>query len=228
MSIRVAVLDDNARFRARLVARLRFFPEVTLAFEAASAAEFLAHLRDASGAIDVALLDIELPERSGIEVAADVSRDYPDVGILMFTVFEAEETVLAAIQAGASGYLLKEAPIGTIVQAIREVHQGGVPLSRPIARRLLGLLGAGGTAGAATPVPQQPGTEGLSPREVELLERVVLGETEPEIAERLSISPHTVRTHIKNIYRKLRVRSRAAAVRLAYERRLLSRVPPRR
>lgn len=220
MTIRVAVLDDNERFRARLVARLRFFPEVGLAFEAASAAEFLARLDAAPAAVDVALLDIELPESSGIAVAGDVSRRHPGVGILMFTVFEAEETILAAIQAGASGYLLKESPAGAIVQAIREVHQGGVPLSRPIARRLLGMLGSTTACPAAPPLTA---AEGLSPREVELLERVVLGETEAEIAIRLSISPHTVRTHVKNIYRKLRVRSRAAAVRLAYERRL---VPP--
>jgi DNA-binding NarL/FixJ family response regulator len=203
---------------------LRFFPDVALAFEAASATEFLTRLRATSDAVDVALLDIELPEGSGVAVAADISRDHPGVGILMFTVFEAEETVLAAIQAGASGYLLKESPIGAIVQAIREVHQGGVPLSRPIARRLLGMLGAT-SAGAAQAAPAPDGSDGLSPREVELLERVVLGETEAEIAERLAISPHTVRTHIKNIYRKLRVRSRAAAVRLAYERHLVPRAP---
>lgn len=224
MTIRVAVLDDNDRFRARLIDRLRFFPEVMLAYEAASAAEFLTQLRAAPTVVDVALLDIELPDSSGVAVAAEVSRDFPAVGILMFTVFEAEETVLAAIQAGASGYLLKESPIGAIVQAIREVHQGGVPLSRPIARRLLGMLGATG-AHAAPSGPPVDGADGLSPREVELLERVVLGETEAEIAARLAISPHTVRTHIKNIYRKLRVRSRAAAVRLAYERRLVPRSP---
>src|SRR5690606_37156669 len=142
MTIRVAVLDDNERFRARRVARLRFFPEVRVAFEAASAVQFLALLDAAPDTVDVALLDIELPESSGIAVASEVSRRHPGVGILMFSVFEAEETILAAIQAGASGYLLKESPVQSIVQAIREVHQGGVLLSRPIARRLLALLGS--------------------------------------------------------------------------------------
>lgn len=223
MTIRVAVLDDNERFRARLVGRLRFYPEVAVAFDVASAAEFQDRMRASAEAVDVALLDIELPASSGVEVAAAVSREYPTVGILMFTVFEAEETVLAAIQAGASGYLLKESPIGEIVQAIREVHDGGVPLSRPIARRLLGLLGSSSATAGPVAHASAGGADGLSPREIELLERVVLGETEVEIAVRLAISPHTVRTHIKNIYRKLRVRSRAAAVRLAYERRLLPR-----
>lgn len=219
MSIRVAILDDNRRFRARLVERLRFFSELTLAFEAGSASEFLTRLGQATDRVHVALLDIALPHSSGIDVATRLAEKYPDVGVLMFTVFEAEDTVLAAIQAGASGYLLKDAPVEAIVRAIREVHEGGVPLSRSVARRLLGVLGKPRT-------PQPPGEpssghDDLSPREVELLERIVIGETEQVIAVRLDISPHTVRTHVKNIYRKLRVRTRAAAVRLAYERRLI-------
>jgi len=222
--IRVAVLDDNERFRTRLVERLRFFPELVVAFEAGSAAEFLARLGRQVEPVQVALLDIALPHSSGIEVASRLTSDHPDIGVLMFTVFEAEETVLGAIQAGASGYLLKDAPIDAIVRAIHEVHEGGVPLSRPVARRLLGVLGK---PAAATPVAARPAVgadhDELSPREVELLERIVRGDTEQVIAAHLDISPHTVRTHVKNIYRKLRVRTRAAAVRLAYERHLLGR-----
>lgn len=223
MPIRVAILDDNQRFRAQLVERLRFFPELAIAFEAGSAAEFLSRLGQAAGPVQVALLDIALPQSSGIEVASRLADDYPDIGVLMFTVFEAEDTVLGAIQAGASGYLLKDAPVETIVRAIREVHEGGVPLSRSVARRLLGVLGR-----PPAPVPvARPAPSGdrddLSPREIELLERIVMGETEPVIAANLDISPHTVRTHVKNIYRKLRVRTRAAAVRLAYERHLIGR-----
>jgi DNA-binding NarL/FixJ family response regulator len=220
VTVRVAILDDNGRFRQRLIERLRFFPEVAVAFDAASAEDFLQRLRKDPAAVDVALLDIGLPERSGIDVAAEVCQTFPAVGILMFTVFEAEDTVLAAIQAGASGYLLKDAPAQAIVQAVSDVHEGGVPLSRPIARRVLKLLGAQRDAAPAHDARPQ-GADGLSPREIELLQRIVQGETEAEIAQSLGLSPHTVRTHVKNIYRKLRVRSRAAAVRLAYERRLL-------
>ena len=143
----------------------------------------------------------------------------------MFTVFEAEDTVLGAIQAGASGYLLKDAPVETIVRAIREVHEGGVPLSRSVARRLLGVLGRPVPPPVPAPPPLAGDRDDLSPREIELLERIVMGETEHVIAAHLDISPHTVRTHVKNIYRKLRVRTRAAAVRLAYERGLIGRPP---
>jgi DNA-binding NarL/FixJ family response regulator len=229
MSIRVAILDDNRHFRARLVERLEFFPELTIAFEAGSANEFLARLGRAADPVHVALLDIALPQSSGIDVATRLTEEYPAIGVLMFTVFEAEDTVLAAIQAGASGYLLKDAPVEAIVRAIREVHEGGVPLSRSVARRLLGVL----AQAPAAPAPGGPagpaaGQEDLSPREVELLERIVMGETEPVIAVHLDISPHTVRTHVKNIYRKLRVRTRAAAVRLAYQRGLIGRPQPPR
>ena len=224
MPIRVAILDDNQRFRARLVERLRFFPELAIAFEAGSAAEFLSCLGQAAEPVQVALLDVALPHSSGIEVASRLADEYPDIGVLMFTVFEAEDTVLGAIQAGASGYLLKDAPVEKIVRAIREVHEGGVQLSRSVARPLLGVLGRPAPPPVAPPA--LPGDrDDLSPREIELLERIVMGETEPVIAAHLDISPHTVRTHVKNIYRKLRVRTRAAAVRLAYERRLIGRPP---
>ena len=224
--IRVAILDDNQRFRTRLVERLRFFPELVVAFEAGSAAEFLTRLGQQLQPPQVALLDIALPHSSGIEVASRLTSEYPDVGVLMFTVFEAEETVLGAIQAGASGYLLKDAPVETIVRAIREVHAGGVPLSRSVARRLLGVLSKPAPVPAPVARPATPADQDeLSPREVELLERIVRGDTEQVIAAHLGISPHTVRTHVKNIYRKLRVRTRAAAVRLAYERHLLGQPP---
>jgi len=222
MSIRVAILDDNQRFRQRLVERFRYFTELAVVFETGSASEFLTLLGQAVEPVHVALLDIELPESSGIEVATRLAADYPEVGVLMFTVFEAEETVLAAIHAGASGYLLKDAPVEAIIQAIREVHEGGVPLSRSVARQLLGVLGQQGSLLAPVRRSAPAGPDDLTPREIKLLERIVLGETEQAIAVHLEISPHTVRTHVKNIYRKLRVHSRAAAVRLAYQRRLIN------
>jgi DNA-binding NarL/FixJ family response regulator len=223
MSIRVAVLDDNLPFRQRLIERFSYFPELIVAFEAGSVADFLSSMAHLTEPVHVALLDIELPESSGVDVAARLAADYPEVGVLMFTVFEAEETVLAAIHAGASGYLLKDAPVEAIVRAIREVHDGGVPLSRSVARRLLGVLGQQPAHPARRASLDPSDSNDLSRREVELLERIVMGDTEQAIADRLAISPHTVRTHVKNIYRKLRVRSRAAAVRLAYERRLINR-----
>ncbi len=221
MSIRVALLDDNEPFRRQLTQRLAFFPQIEIVFSAATAHEFFELLGQQEAPPDVALVDIELPDVSGIEVAACLAREHEAIGALMLTVFEEPRTILAAIQAGAAGYLLKDSPAETIANAIAEVHEGGVPLSRPVARNVLHLLSQAppSTATDTAPAPDPAGT--LSAREVELLEQIVQGDTESAIAKRLCISPHTVRTHVKNIYRKLRVNSRAAAVRVAYEQQLL-------
>jgi DNA-binding NarL/FixJ family response regulator len=217
MAIRVVLLDDDPVFRERLVQRLAFAPslEVTGAFATASALS--AWLAAASDRAQVALIDIGLRETTGIEVTRELAATYPDLGILMLTVFEDDAHVLQAIRAGASGYLLKDTPVDELAAAIAEVCAGGVPLSRSIARRILRF--------AATSV-SQPGdgeaaAEPLSPRERQLLERIVAGETESAIAVALGISPHTVRTHVKNIYRKLQVTTRAGAVRRAFEQRLV-------
>lgn len=138
----------------------------------------------------------------------------------MLTVFEHEDKIFASIQAGASGYLLKDSSTDVIVGAVLELLAGGAPMSPPVARKMLRYVRereqprAAGPAGAAT-------SFALSEREREILECLVRDETEPHIADRLFISPHTVRTHIKNIYKKLHVHSRASAVRLALEQRLI-------
>lgn len=219
MPVNVALVDDNERFRRQLIERLRFVPGLAVQLQAGSAEEFFRHLAATDPKPDVALVDIGLPGASGIAVADRLTREYPAIGVLMFTVFEEPDTVLAAIHAGASGYLLKDTPSEEIARGIFEVHEGGVPLSRSIAQKVLGLMGR-----VPPPAPAgDPDRESLSAREVELLERIVRGETELVIAAHLGISPHTVRTHVKNIYRKLRVRTRAGAVRLALENHLLDR-----
>ncbi|NKB87289.1 MAG: response regulator [Acidobacteria bacterium] len=217
MKTRVALVDDNDDFRKRLVQRLGFFGQIDVVVEADNATEFLADVGSCAEEPHVALVDIDLPDVDGIELAARLRASHPDIGILMLTVFEAPDTILAAIQAGAEGYMLKDASADRIVEAITEVQQGGAPVSRTVARRVLQLLNRE-TSPDAKPEPEDMP---LSPREVELLEHIVAGDTEAAIAERLCISPHTVRTHVKNIYRKLEVSSRAAAVRVAYERRLV-------
>ena len=222
MPVRVALLDDNERFRRQLLERLQFVGGVVVSFDAGTANEFFDHLCAQSAAPHVALVDIGLSGESGIAVAERLAAEYPDIGVLMFTVFEEPDTVLASIQAGASGYLLKDATAEEIAKAIVEVHEGGVPLSRSIAHKVLGLMGRLRPPVAAAGAGETTDAESLSGREVELLERIVQGDTEAAIAGRLGISPHTVRTHIKNIYRKLRVNSRAAAVRRAFEKQLVN------
>lgn len=220
--IGLALVEDNARFRERLVQRLEFFPDVEVLFTAGSAEEFFERLPEARRAPEVVLMDIGLPGASGIEAVHRLAELDDGPGCLMLTVFEEPDKVFAAIRAGAAGYLLKEAPAEELVAAIREVRAGGVPLSRPVARQVLRMVAQGPEASSRVAADAEASSiEALSKREGELLEQIVRGDTEAQIAERLCISPHTVRTHVKNIYRKLRVRSRAAAVRVAYERRLL-------
>ena len=134
----------------------------------------------------------------------------------MFTIFEDDDRIFDAIQAGASGYLLKDEPIDTVVAAIRDMHAGGAPMSAPIAKKVLGLMRL-----AVPANPRDPAESDLTDREAQILKELATGKTTAAIGEALFLSPLTVKTHIKNIYRKLHVSSRAEATRLAMKRNLV-------
>ena len=157
---------------------------------------------------DVVLMDINLPGMSGIEGVKELKKARPEQDIIMLTVQVDDQSVFDSLCAGASGYLLKNTPPARLLQAITEVTQGGAPMSMPIARRVLHSF---------QPSRQSPLTE----RETEILQRLCEGENYKTIADGLHVSGHTVRTHIKNIYAKLYVNSRAEAVRKAYKNRLI-------
>jgi DNA-binding NarL/FixJ family response regulator len=152
--------------------------------------------------IDVLLADIGLPDRSGIELIREVRRSLPDVDILAHTIFDNRDTVYAAIKAGASGYVLKGATPRELVEALHDLHQGGAPMSPRIARAVIRDL-------------QEAGVDEqylLSPREREILLRLEKGLTYTEVGTELCISPHTVHTHVKNIYEKLHATGRRDAL----------------
>jgi DNA-binding NarL/FixJ family response regulator len=224
--IKVACIEDNSSLRKRFEEQFEFFDDIQLVATYATGESALSGLQKLppSKTPDIILMDIELPGMSGIEATIAVRELFPNTEIMMFTVFEDEVKIFHAIQAGAAGYLLKDDPIEKVVEAIRELHAGGAPMSQSIARTVLSFLRGRDNAGAknaATPVVHEPLELNLSQRELELLQGLVQGETYQSLAKKLFISPHTVKTHIKNIYKKLHVHSRALAVRVALDRGLV-------
>jgi len=206
--IRLLVVEDQPQILRHQLKLLEGFPDVVLCGSARDATEALRVLDEARP--DVVLLDLGLPDRSGIEVTAEILRRRPDTEILIWTVFEEEDKVLGAIRAGASGYLLKGTPAARIVEAIREVHAGGSIIQPQLARRLLRRFKPASAAGA--PSEAAAGTRSLSPREREILKLIARGLSNADVARALSISSATVRTHLEHIYEKLEVSNRTEAV----------------
>lgn len=213
MPIPIGLVEDHPALRDRLVQQLAFFDDIEVVLVAASGDAFRADLavRARSGAPlpAVVLMDIEVPGADGIETTAALAREHPGIEVVMLTVFEDEARLFAAVQAGASGYLLKDAGPEAVVRAVTEVAAGGAPASPLVARKLLDAVRAAST-------PAEDPFE-LTPREREVLAKLVEDDTEDQIGDALGISPHTVRSHIKNLYGKLQVHSRAAAVRTAFQ-----------
>lgn len=195
----IAIVEDDPRFRETLARILTHHPEFRSLgawSNGEDALDALAGLKP-----DVVLMDINLPTMSGIECTARLKQHRPSPQVLMLTVYEDTEGIFSALKAGASGYLLKRSSPDEIVQAIRDVLEGGAPMTSQIARKVVQSFRASGE-----------GTEALTPREERILQHASQGYVTKEIADRLDITVHTVRTHLKNIYRKLHVRSRTAAV----------------
>lgn len=153
---------------------------------------------------DVVLMDIDMPKMNGIECIRKLKTVMPSLQIMMLTVFEDDEKIFQSLKAGASGYLLKKTPPVKLLEAIEEVYSGGSPMSGQIARKVIQVF--------HSTQESSPHTESLSQREHEILSYLAKGHRYKEIADELFISIETVRTHIRNIYEKLHVRSRTEAV----------------
>ncbi|MBP9186375.1 MAG: response regulator transcription factor [Bacteroidia bacterium] len=208
--IKIAIVDDKQPNRVSLQEKLAFTSNVKILFTAANGTEYLAEMKKCKELPDIVLMDIDMPIMNGIE-AVNVSAElYPNTKCLMLTVFDDDEKIFEAIKAGAIGYLLKDESIDSIVNAMNEVIEyGGSPMSPRIARKALQIL-----SGAKIEV-QKKQESILTEREMEILKGLVEGLDYKGVADKLFISPHTVRTHITNIYQKLHVSRKTQAVMLA-------------
>ena len=212
MSIDVLIVEDEPEFLSRFSKAVQSDADLRLLAAVCDGAAAIAALDKL--APDVMLVDLGLPDIDGVQLIRIAVERHPGLDVLVVTVFGDDEHVLASIEAGATGYLLKDTRIERIVASIREIRAGGSPISPTIARKVLNRFRAPVVAtsapagGAAAPVVASP----LSSRETDILRLVSKGLSCAEVGEHLSISTHTVVTHVKNIYRKLAVHSRAEAV----------------
>ena len=215
--IPIAITDDRKALRQSIVERLVETGRIEMLFEAENGEDFLYKMAQRAGfrLPQVVLMDIEMPLKNGIETVREAFALYPEVNFLMLTVFDDDDKIFEAIKAGAVGYLLKEEKPEVIVRVIEEIIEfGGAPMSPRIARKTMNLL-----AQATPSVQTDKNTENLSDREMQVLKFLVDGLDYRNIAEKLDISPNTVRKHIDNIYKKLYVTSRAQAVTIAVKKR---------
>ena len=204
-TINLAVVEDVPEIREGLKFLLNQGQGLTCPFVYGSAEDALEGLL--RNPPDVVVMDISLPGMSGIECMRQVKLVRPEIQFLMFTVYEDTEQIFLALSSGANGYLLKNAAPDKIVEAIRELHAGGAPMSAAIARKVVGSF---------RPAVSVPDNNGLSAREREVLDCLAKGLLYKEIGDQLGISTGTVRQHIHHIYRKLHVQNRTEALNKAF------------
>jgi DNA-binding NarL/FixJ family response regulator len=202
--IRVIVVDDHPIVRSGIVGLLSLDEGIDVVGEASDGAEAIA-LATAERP-DVVLMDLRMPNLSGAAATARITAALPDVRVLVLTTHEGDDDILGAIEAGASGYLLKAAPQEEIVAGIRSVAEGHTVLAPSIAATLVTRMRREGTTRPS-----------LSPRELEVLRLVSRGRSNPEIARELFIGEATVKTHLLHVFEKLEVSDRTRAVTLALE-----------
>ncbi len=210
--IRVYVVEDQTKILKNQLKLLEASKDIAIigtALSGETAVEEVPRLLP-----DVLLLDLGLPRMSGIDVTRVVKKIAPSVEILIFTIFDEEDKVLEAVQAGASGYLLKGTPADRIIEAIKEVRSGGTVIQPNLARKLLKhfRVAAPGEAELPPPLAAEPQLKPLSEREKEILQLIAKGVSNSEAARMLTVSKATIRTHLEHIYRKLEVTNRVEAV----------------
>lgn len=205
--IRVALVEDDVNFQNALMTAIEAAPDMTLLGVAGTRAQGLLMLDRVQA--DVLLVDLGLPDGSGIDVIRAAHARQPGCNIMVSTTFGDEVHVMQSLEAGASGYLLKDSAPQNMLDEIRSLHGGGSPISPLIARQVLMRFRQDDKA--AEPKPDKQATA-LSARELEVLEFITKGFTSDEIAALMSVSRHTVLTYVRRIYAKLEVNSKTEAI----------------
>ena len=200
--IKVGVVEDNKTLREGFETLINRTPEMQCICACGTVGDAVKQIPPAQP--DVVLMDIQLPDGTGIDCTAKIKELLPKVQIIIVTVYADADWIFQALQAGACGYLLKRATPARIIDAVREAQEGGVPMTPEIARKVIGEFQA--------PIKAAEEVESLTPRETEVLQFVMHGLANKEIADRMSISVNSVKWHLRHIYEKLHVRSRVEAV----------------
>ncbi|WP_298363825.1 response regulator transcription factor [uncultured Lutibacter sp.] len=207
MKLRIAIAEDNSFLAKSVIEKLSFFSNLDYKFKGKNGAELIGKLEENHN-IDVVLMDIQMPEMNGIKATEIIKNKYPQIKIIMLTVFDDDENIFNAIKAGANGYLLKEIDAENLNKSILEVVSGGAPMTPSIALKTLKLL--------RNPLSITNSKEleeiKLTNRETDILEQLSKGLNYNAIAENLFISPSTVRKHIENTYKKLQVHNKIEAI----------------
>lgn len=209
MDIRVAIFEDNKLVRDALEAILNGTPGYSCCGVFADGNSWQRNIK--SSQPDVVLMDIEMPGLNGIEVSQHLSKEFPEIKILIQTVFNDSEKIFKALCVGASGYILKNDPPHKYLEAINDVYNGGAPISSAVAKKMFGFFS---NKNVVLVSPENIDYQ-LSEREKEILQLMIAGNNYKTIAEKSFISYETVRTHVKHIYKKLHVASRSEAIQKA-------------
>ncbi|MBU1100755.1 MAG: response regulator transcription factor [Bacteroidetes bacterium] len=215
--IKVALAEDNNLLAQSIEEKLKLFSEeIEFCFRAINGQDILEHLSE-NQSIDVILMDIEMPVMNGIQATQQINSLYPEIKVIILTVFDDETNIFNAIKAGANGYFLKESTPSELIDGIRMIMAGGAPMSPTIAAKSLELL--------RNPLRHVPAdtqeAHSLSKREAEVLVELSDGLDYNQIADKLFIAPSTVRKHIENIYKKLQVNNKISAVQKAQRNNLI-------
>lgn len=212
--IKIAIVDDKRLNRVTRADEFNKSGVINVVFTAQNGAEFLQKIKECSAGDlpEIVLMDIDMPEKNGIETVREAKVIYPEVEFLMLTVYDEDEKIFEAVKAGASGYLLKDESSDSIITFIQQVKEfRTVPMSPSVARKALKLL----SIGNAEPKNNSQQPTNLTSRETEVLNGLVNGYDYKEIALRLGVSPNTIRNQISSIYSKLHVNCKVDAVKIA-------------